>query len=139
MRPCPCARAGSEGVRAKAAAANLSASLAHAAQKHAPPEAASARAVSAPSDVAVPAPSAVFWLPKPNQSSRGALLTWWRFAPPAARFNLWSTRARGPAERADEVWRRAEAGARGIRRFRQGLGDISPGDSCVRPLAYRLT
>jgi hypothetical protein len=45
----------------------LPASLAHPAHKHAPPEAASARAVSAPPEVAVPTPSAVFRLPKPNQ------------------------------------------------------------------------
>ena len=45
----------------------LSASLAHAAHKHAPPEAASASAPSAPPDVAVSAPSAVFRLAKPNQ------------------------------------------------------------------------
>ena len=47
-----------------------------------------------------------------------ALPTWWRFAADAARVFLPSTRARGPAGRAGNVWRRAEARAAGAGRSR---------------------
>ena len=97
MPPCPCARAGSKGNRAKPCS-TLSASLANAAHKHAPPEAASARAVSAPPEVAVPTPSALFRLPKPNQW-RSANMVALRYARRALEFVVnaseWPCWARG--------------------------------------------